>query len=288
MSPKKFVLYSQPRVYSPSSHIVWTKKASGMKTVADLGDIARIGNALPRKEPKRAWDTRQDYREFQRADKVSSDGEFYDLAIKKPCSNFSNTLPRDKDQAAIRDRKHDKGGPAKDYDTDRARGIPQYHVVPFSKLMPRKPASEMSEFGKESPDVIYHPERSFEAVVTRRGSPVKFDLMVGRGKGGILDNAPESSVLTYPNANKPKKHVPTVNIVKTLGHKPVDTRTYCQGPDNDPDYMSRIMSESGRAETSLGFTWHPSDTELKHPHIPTPGNYNLCKILEIAQTSTDL
>jgi hypothetical protein len=173
-----------------------------MKTVADLGDIARIGCALGRKEKK--WDTRQDYREFHRADKVSSDGEFYDLAIKKPCSSFSNTLPRDKDQAAIRERKQDKGGPAKDYDTDRARGIPQYHVVPFSKLMPRKPASEMSEFGKESPDVIYHPERSFEAVVTRRGSPVKFDLMVGRDKGGILDNAPESCLLTYPNANKPK------------------------------------------------------------------------------------
>lgn len=262
-SPKKEMLESQPRIYKRSSHCEWTESYPGLKTVADMGDVARIGRqGAQRPEPKRAWDTRQDYRENH--DKVSSQGEFYDLAIKKPMCNFSKTLPRDKDAAAIRQSKLDRGGPDTGYDTDRARGVPQYHVVPFGKLMPRKPAGDMTSFGKESPDVIYHPERAWDALCARKSSTLcDFERTVGRGT--FEQSLPESLLLGYPKANKPKVHTPNVNMMKSLGHRPLAPKK--QIVELDP---TQIMSETGRAATSLGFAWHPSDCDAKQMHIPAP------------------
>jgi len=261
-SPKKVMLDSQPRIYKRSSHCTWTEKYPGLKTVADLGDVTMLARQGPqRPEPKRAWDTRQDYRE---PDKVSSLGDFYDLAIQKPMLNFSKTLPRDKDAAAVRASKLDRGGPDKDYDVDRARGMPQYHVVPFGKLMPRKPAEEMTSFGKESPDVIYHPERSWEAFCAKGSpSPCHFEKTVGRGN--FEQRLPESMLLGYPKANKLKSHVPAVDFRKSRGHQPLAQKM--DTVDADP---AQIMSQTGRATTSLGFAWHPSDCDANKMHIPTP------------------
>lgn len=183
MPYKKAVLYSQPRIYKRSSHFAWTEKASGMKTVANMGNVAMLEKQLSRqdraRETTKSRDIHQDYRD--NSDKVSSKGEFFDIAIKKPIADLGRTLPRNKDQSYIRASKLDKGGPDKDYDTDRARGANSYHVVPFGKLMPRRPNTEMSSFGKESPDVIYRPEKAWESFCTRRSvSPIKFEHHVSR------------------------------------------------------------------------------------------------------------
>lgn len=183
MPYKKEILYSQPRIYKCSSHFAWTEKASGMKTVANMGNVAMLEKHLTRsaraRETTKGRDIKQDYRD--NSDKVSSQGEFFDLAIKKPISDLSKTMPRSKDQAYVRASQLDKGGPDKDYDTDRARGASSYHVVPFGKLLPRRPNTEMSSYGKESPDVIYHPEKAWESFCTKRSvSPIKFEHHVSR------------------------------------------------------------------------------------------------------------
>jgi len=50
--------------------------------------------------------------------------------------------------------------------------------------MPRRPASEMSTFGKESPDVIYYPEKSWEALCSKKSNTsVSFARTVGRKEG---------------------------------------------------------------------------------------------------------
>ena len=183
MPHKKAILYSQPRIYKHSSHFAWTDKAPGMKTVANMGNVAMLGTQLTRearaRESAKSREISQDYRD--NSDKVSSQGEFFDLAIKKPITNFSKTLPRSKDQSYIRASKIFKGGPDKNYDTDRATGPTQYHVVPFGKLLPRRPNTEMSSYGKESPDVVYHAEKAWESFCTKRSvSPIKFEHHVSR------------------------------------------------------------------------------------------------------------
>jgi hypothetical protein len=262
MSPNKEILYSQPRKYSTSSHYAWTDKASGIRTVADLGDVAMLSRQVSRKEPGRNMEMRQDYRE--NADRVSSMGDFFDLAIQKPTTNFSKIVPRDKDASAIRQSKIDGGGADKFYDIDRAQGTLQHHVVPFSKLCPRRPASEMSTFSKHSPDVIYYPEKSWEQFCTKRStSPIQFELTTGRKPPG---EAPQSLFLSYPRADKPQKHQRNIRINKSLGHRPLFT------PKNvDAEFdATKILSETGRAKTNLGYAWHPADCDARSFHVASP------------------
>ena len=263
---------SQPTIYSynSSAHCSWTEKAAGRTTLADKGDPVQMARHLTRAQrDKRYTDAknenlRLDYR--QSPDKISSAGEFQELALQKPTMDFKKSLARDKDQAYIRQSKIDKGGADNFYEVDAGHN-PAFHVVAFSKIAPRRPSTDMSSFGKDSPDVVYYPEKAWEKFCTRTSSPgLSFHRTASRPEG---QDCPQSMLLQYPKARLLDKHQPKVNIAKSVGHKPLNDIKVNQESLFE---ASKIVSDTGRAKTKLGYAWHPFDCEThgRSLHVPAP------------------
>ena len=90
--------------------------------------------------------------------------------------------------------------------------IKNFKVVSFSKLQPRT-SSVIRSAGE---DAVNNVGKAIDKIKNSRSSGLQFDKMISRS--AMQDPESPSLYMSYPLADKPKKHSPAVDLSRSQGH----------------------------------------------------------------------
>lgn len=246
---------------SVSTHASWVSKSPLLKTVADMGYTADMSRMVGRAEF---------YRENKDTERV--DFRQHEPYVEEGVGNvsklkgivpISKMVARDRTAEAIRASQTKAASPDKFGLQEDPTLLQSYKVVPFAKLLPRDSGIPNSA----APDTVYNTSKALERIEKSRASAPQFSKMTART---AMESPPPPSVyMSYPAADKPRLHSPTVDLSRSQGHGSLIDKGHEWSATQDVPGRVPLSSTGSKVQAS-GYAWHPSDTPLGMPHVASP------------------